>query len=69
MFKLNWETIPLAVGLYGKNRLKDIVDAQQLIAANKLPKNFANKFPIELKDKYNEIWNEDLFSEKNWNEE
>lgn len=46
----------LSSGIYG-NRLKDFGDVQDLIAANRLDKEFAKDFRQDLKDKYYEIFN------------
>ena len=46
----------LCAGLYGKVRLKDFSDIQQLIHINKLPIDFADKFRDDIKNKYIELW-------------
>lgn len=49
----------LCSGLYGKGRLKDFGDVQQLIIINDLDKEFANSFRKDLKNKYIEIWEDE----------
>ena len=46
----------MCAGLYGKVRLKDFGDIQQLIHINKLPLNFADEFRDDIKNKYIELW-------------
>ena len=49
----------LSSGMYNKSgRLKDFAHIQELIKTNNLPKNFADKFRDDLKEKYIEIWDE-----------
>lgn len=47
-------TFKLASGIWGK-RPKDLVDAQELIKANKLDPSFAMKLIPELREKFNEL--------------
>ena len=46
----------LCSGLYGKGRMKDFGDVQELIVINDLPKDYADSFRKDLKNKYVEIW-------------
>jgi hypothetical protein len=48
--------LKLASGMTNPNRLKDLADVQQLIAALKLTEELANQLNPFVQDKYRELW-------------